>query len=221
MSPSTETLPQYDLERGQGVKIELSQINSEPPLYVKRCPNLHSPPSYTSQDQEELEAHKVGDKIVETTGAILRAVSSIFKQILKIIATRILEVAENICILVRVLTGFFKRMLCAIFHALPCILGYLLGLLAAGVVLGGIVGLFHWGFKPSEYRWVWVLDATVPDKNCTWYFNNFKGPESVAYHWLWAKYKSFKIHEGRYNIALHPDGKPIIYTVNIWPNCTT
>lgn len=60
MSPSTETLPQYDLERGQGVEIGLSQINNAnlcpPPLYLKRCPVLHSPPSYKSQDQGELEA---------------------------------------------------------------------------------------------------------------------------------------------------------------------
>lgn len=55
MSSSTETLPQYDLERGQGIEIGLSQI-SPPPLYLKRCPVLHSPPSYKSQDQGELEA---------------------------------------------------------------------------------------------------------------------------------------------------------------------
>ncbi|KAB8251221.1 hypothetical protein BDV35DRAFT_339343 [Aspergillus flavus] len=34
----------------------IMQTSAPPPLYLKRCPVLHSPPSYKSQDQGELEA---------------------------------------------------------------------------------------------------------------------------------------------------------------------
>ncbi|KAB8226227.1 hypothetical protein BDV33DRAFT_198050 [Aspergillus novoparasiticus] len=248
MSQSTETVPPYDLERGQGVEIEPSEINNAnlcpPPLYLKRCPVLHSPPSYKNQDQRELEAqkdpqepqsskfsnvkempgkvvsgaHKVGDKIVKTTGAILRTVFSMFKQVWKWITNRILRVAENICILVGIIFRVFGRVLCAIFYALPCILGSLLLVSVVGGILGGFGYFIYWAVA---YRWVWIVDATVPGKNCTWYFNGFNGPESLAYHWIWVTYKKFVLHEGRYDVTLHPGGKPKAFSVYLYPHCPT
>ncbi|KAE8333898.1 hypothetical protein BDV39DRAFT_198809 [Aspergillus sergii] len=241
MSQSTETVPPYDLERGQGVEIEPSEINNAnlcpPPLYLKRCPVLHSPPSYKSQDQGELEAQndpqepqssrcsnmkeisgkvvagarKVGGQTGKTTGAILRTVFSTLNQVLKCIATGIFTAG---IVIIKAIWFLIKWIAIIIW----CVL---VGAVVAAVPLGFLGGIGYFIYWAVTYRWVWIVDATVPGKNCTWYFNGFNGPESLAYHWLWVTYKKFVIHEGWYDITLHPNGEAKAFSVYLYPHCPT
>ncbi|KAE8415053.1 hypothetical protein BDV36DRAFT_311304 [Aspergillus pseudocaelatus] len=208
-----------------------------PPLYLARCPSLHSPPSYKSQDQEGLQAqndpqesepskclkmkeisgkvvsgaYKAGHQIVKTTGAILCTVFTMFKQFLKWMAIGICRAGKAI---IRILWFL-------IFWSSFIIWSVLLGAVCAAVPLGILGGIGYFIYWAITYNWVWIVDARVPGTNCTWYFNGFHGPESLAYHWLWVNTKNFIIREGWYEITLHPGDKPTGFTVSVWPYCPT
>ena len=84
------------------------------------------------------KAHKVGGQTVETTCAILRAVFSMLKQVLKWITTGVLAagiiIGDILCYLI-----------CWIF-IITC------GVVVVGIPLGGIGYLIYWTVRAEQHR---------------------------------------------------------------------